>query len=205
MTELAILLPLVAFVALAAGDRDRPAARRPDRGPHPRGGGLPVVRARPRGTRGHVARGCDEPDRCGPPRPGRAPTPSARRSPRRPTPWSATSRRRGPSTGRAAAIEIRDDIVAELERAERALAMVDHGADDPRPGPSPRPRAGGARRRSSAGTSTCSTPARPSTATRRAPDPGRRARAVAVNQSITVRGPLLTTPSSGILAPHHKW
>jgi hypothetical protein len=29
--------------------------------------------------------------------------------------------------GSEAAIEIRDDIVAELERAERALAMVDHG------------------------------------------------------------------------------
>ncbi len=30
--------------------------------------------------------------------------------------------------GPEVALEIRDDIVAELERAERALAMVDHGA-----------------------------------------------------------------------------
>ena len=56
VTELAILLPLVAFLALAVRVRDRPAAGRADRRADARGRGLPVVRARAGRPHRHVAR-----------------------------------------------------------------------------------------------------------------------------------------------------
>ena len=200
-----ILLPLVAFVALAAGLAVVFRRDRPDRRPDPRGRAASASSVqRPRRAGRRVARAA---------RPAGS-TPSAASSsartrsaethrwPRR-TPSSATSTRPGRCTGRRRPQAIRDDLVAELERAGRALAMVEHGATilvdvaaaQPRARgadvdqarlPEPHPRPGGDR---------------PPRRARRGPADGRAGPGADAFGALT---PRLTTPCSGILGLHHK-
>ena len=199
-------LPLVAFLALAAGllvvfrrtgriarattrevERFRRQVARPRRPGRRRrsaaiGGRIDAVRRAPAGRR----------------RDRRRPRRVARR--RR----ALRATRRGRSGRRATAQAIRDELVAELERAggrsDGRARLRDHARRSGPGAASSRPRP-----RSSAATSTSSTPgrrspatrggrgARPATPSRRPPDRDRRR-----------ARPRSTTPCSGILGLHHK-
>ena len=127
LMELAVLLPIAAFIALAAGlvvvlqRTGRIVAR------DPRARGVQGERQGPRVARRLVARWRRRPDRCRSPASARARTRSARRSRPRPTPSRDTRTRRGRCAVRARRTGSANDIIGELERAGRALGTVEHG------------------------------------------------------------------------------
>ena len=158
-----LLLPIIGVRRPGGADRDRPAAGRPDRRPDARPGGIPGADPRPRRAGRRLARRGDRPDRRRPARPGRR-----RHHRRRPIAAATDAVERYADEARA--LRGPPEALADPRRHRRPSSSAPGGPwrwSSTARRSSPRSAAAAAssrpRPRSSAATSTCSMPGRPST------------------------------------------